>query len=39
LFNTHNDVAAERFDRNIQHSAPIPPDRDGSFNLERLFPK
>jgi predicted SnoaL-like aldol condensation-catalyzing enzyme len=40
LFNKRNYVAAERFwsDRYIQHSAHIPPGRDGLFNLVRGLP-
>jgi predicted SnoaL-like aldol condensation-catalyzing enzyme len=40
LFNKRDYVAAERFwsDRYIQHSAHIPPGRDGSFNLVRALP-
>jgi predicted SnoaL-like aldol condensation-catalyzing enzyme len=40
LFNKRDYVAAERFwsDRYIQHSAHIPPGRDGLFNLVRGLP-
>ena len=40
LFNKRDYVAAERFwsDRYIQHSAHIPPGRDGLFNLVRSLP-
>jgi predicted SnoaL-like aldol condensation-catalyzing enzyme len=40
LFNKHDHVAAKRFwsDRYIQHSAHIPPGRDGLFNLVRGLP-
>ena len=40
LFNTRDYVAAERFwsERYIQHSAHIPPGRDGLFNLVRGLP-
>ncbi|RKE37482.1 putative SnoaL-like aldol condensation-catalyzing enzyme [Paraburkholderia sp. BL23I1N1] len=40
LFNKRDYVAAERFwsDRYIQHSAHIPPGRDGLFNLVRALP-
>ena len=41
LFNKRDYVAAERFwsDRYIQHSAHIPPGRDGLFNLVRSLPE
>ena len=41
LFNKRDYVAAERFwsDRYIQHSAHIPPGRDGLFNLVRGLPE
>ena len=40
LFNKRDYLAAERFwsDRYIQHSAHIPPGRDGLFNLVRSLP-
>ena len=40
LFNRRDYEAAERFwsDRYIQHSAHIPPGRDGLFNLVRTLP-
>lgn len=40
LFNKRDYVAAERYwsDRYIQHSAHIPPGRDGLFNLVRGLP-
>ena len=40
LFNKRNYVAAECFwsDRYIQHSAHIPPGRNGLFDLVRGFP-
>ena len=40
LFNKRDYKAAERYwsDRYIQHSAHIPPDRDGLFNLVRTLP-
>jgi predicted SnoaL-like aldol condensation-catalyzing enzyme len=40
LFNKRDYVAAEHFwsDRYIQHSAHIPPGRDGLFNLVRSLP-
>jgi predicted SnoaL-like aldol condensation-catalyzing enzyme len=40
LFNKRDYAAAERFwsDRYIQHSAHIPPGRDGLFNLIRALP-
>ncbi len=40
LFNKRDYVAAERFwsERYIQHSAHIPPGRDGLFNLFAVFP-
>jgi predicted SnoaL-like aldol condensation-catalyzing enzyme len=40
LFNRRDYDAAERFwsDRYIQHSAHIPPGRDGLFNLVRTLP-
>ncbi len=40
LFNKRDYVAAERFwsGRYIQHSAHIPPGRDGLFNLVRALP-
>lgn len=40
LFNKRDYVAAERFwsDKYIQHSAHIPPGRDGLFNLIRSLP-
>ena len=40
LFNKRDYAAAERFwsDRYIQHSAHIPPGRDGLFNLVRGLP-
>jgi predicted SnoaL-like aldol condensation-catalyzing enzyme len=40
LFNKRNYVLAEEFwsDRYIQHSAHIPPGRDGLFNLVRSLP-
>jgi predicted SnoaL-like aldol condensation-catalyzing enzyme len=40
LFNRRDYAAAERFwsDRYIQHSAHIPPGRDGLFNLVRALP-
>jgi predicted SnoaL-like aldol condensation-catalyzing enzyme len=40
LFNKRDYVAAERFwsERYIQHSAHIPPGRDGLFNLVRGLP-
>jgi predicted SnoaL-like aldol condensation-catalyzing enzyme len=40
LFNKRDYVAAERFwsERYIQHSAHIPPGRDGLFNLVRCLP-
>ena len=40
LFNKRDYAAAERFwsDRYIQHSAHIPPGRDGLFNLVRALP-
>ncbi|RDJ97720.1 nuclear transport factor 2 family protein [Paraburkholderia lacunae] len=40
LFNKRDYVAAERFwsDRYVQHSAHIPPGRDGLFNLVRALP-
>jgi predicted SnoaL-like aldol condensation-catalyzing enzyme len=40
LFNKRDYVAAQRFwsDRYIQHSAHIPPGRDGLFNLVRGLP-
>lgn len=40
LFNKRDYVAAERFwsDTYIQHSAHIPPGRDGLFNLVRALP-
>lgn len=40
LFNKRDYFAAERFwsDRYIQHSAHIPPGRDGLFNLVRSLP-
>ena len=40
LFNKRGYAAAERFwsDRYIQHSAHIPPGRDGLFNLVRGLP-
>jgi predicted SnoaL-like aldol condensation-catalyzing enzyme len=41
LFNKRDYVTAEHFwsDRYIQHSAHIPPGRDGLFNLVRGLPK
>ena len=41
LFNKRDYVVAERFwsDRYIQHSARIPPGRDGLFNLIRTLPE
>jgi predicted SnoaL-like aldol condensation-catalyzing enzyme len=41
LFNKRDYAAAERFwsDHYIQHSAHIPPGRDGLFNLVRSLPK
>jgi predicted SnoaL-like aldol condensation-catalyzing enzyme len=40
LFNKRDYILAERFwsDRYIQHSAHIPPGRDGLFNLVRSLP-
>jgi predicted SnoaL-like aldol condensation-catalyzing enzyme len=40
LFNKRDYKAAERYwsDRYIQHSAHIPPGRDGLFNLVRSLP-
>ena len=40
LFNQHDYAGAERYwsDRYIQHSAHIPPGRDGLFNLVRGLP-
>jgi predicted SnoaL-like aldol condensation-catalyzing enzyme len=40
LFNKRDYVAAERLwsDRDIQHSAHVPPGRDGLFNLVRGLP-
>jgi predicted SnoaL-like aldol condensation-catalyzing enzyme len=40
LFNKRDYASAERYwsDRYIQHSAHIPPDRDGLFNLVRTVP-
>jgi predicted SnoaL-like aldol condensation-catalyzing enzyme len=40
LFNRRDYAAAERFwsDRYIQHSAHMPPGRDGLFNLVRALP-